>query len=480
MVFFSTYVFIIVYFCYTLGMNFFRILAITGDARLAETLGNAARDLDETTLTSAGTLDSARQALETAEFDLAIVDLGVESSRGIDFVLGMVHSYPAVSLLLVTDKHLREHDRAAIKLGIEGFLVRPVRQDHAFFQIAHIREVRRLREKYERLKEEARQPGTFEGIVGASSEMSRLFHLISRASASSVPVALYGESGTGKELVARAIHSASGRREQPFVAVNPASIPETLLESELYGYVRGAFTGAAAERMGYIEAAQGGTLFLDEIGDLPLSLQGKFLRVLQERTLNRIGSTKPVPVDFRLVTATHRDLMAEVRAGRFREDLFYRIHVFPIFLPPLRARRSDIPLLAEHFLHKYGKELDRPVTGFAPGVYECLMSHGWPGNVRELENVVHRAVAMKGDGTALHLSDFSGLLEGLPVPGPAATASGDGGFGEVKPLKDHVRDYVTWAFRKLGENKARTARLLEIDRTTLYRKLREGGADPGT
>jgi DNA-binding NtrC family response regulator len=385
----------------------------------------------------------------------------------------MVHAQPDVSLLLVTDKHLRDHDRAAIKLGIDGFMVRPVRQDHIYFQIAHIREVRRLRQKYERLREEAQRLGAFHGIVGASSEMNRVFHLITRAAASSVPVALYGESGTGKELVARAIHDGSPRREGPFVAVNPASMPESLLESELYGYVRGAFTGAAAERLGYIESAQGGTLFLDEIGDLPLSIQGKFLRVLQERTLQRIGSSRTIRVDFRLITATHRDLMAEVRKGRFREDLFYRLHVFPVYLPSLRSRPGDIPLLAEHFLKKFARELGHPVTGFAPGVVECLMAYGWPGNVRELENVIHRAVALKADGAVLNMSDLSGIIELAPARASDPAATLDPFPAEVRPLNEHIREYVMWAYRKLNRNKSRTARLLEIDRATLYRKLRQ-------
>ncbi len=455
-------------------MNAFRVLVVVGERRLADTLVGASRELDALSVVVADSLESAREALGTGDFDLAIVDLAVESNRGIDFVLGMVHAYPRVSLLLVTDKHLREYDRAAIKVGIDGFMVRPVRQDHAYFQIAHIREVRRLREKYERLKEDARTSASFEGIVGASGEMARVFRTVSRAASSGAPVALYGESGTGKELVAKAIHAASARRDQPFVAVNPASMPETLLESELYGYVRGAFTGAVAERIGYIEASQGGTLFLDEIGDLPMPQQGKFLRVLQERSLQRIGSTKALNVDFRLITATNRDLMGDVRRGRFREDLFYRIHVFPLYLPPLRARRTDIPLLAEHFLRKYAKELDHPVTGFAPGVYESLMSYSWPGNVRELENVVHRAVAMKSEGSVIGISDLAGFFEEAPAGGaPSPPAVPDA--GDVRPLDEHEREYILWAFRKLGHNKARTARLLEIDRGTLYRKLREAG-----
>jgi two-component system response regulator AtoC len=306
--------------------------------------------------------------------------------------------------------------------------------------------------------------------------MKQVFNLLLRAAGSNAPVAIYGESGTGKELIARAIHNHCASSAGPFISINPSAIPETLLESELFGHMRGAFTGASSDRVGYIEAAHGGTLFLDEIGDLPLSFQGKFLRVLQERVLHRVGSTKRVSVDFRLITATNRDMSEEVRAGRFREDLYYRIHVFPIHVPPLRQRMGDIPLLAEHFLHRYAADLRRSITGFAPGAVERLLNYDWPGNVRELDNVIHRLVAMKPEDSPVSAADLAGLLPRgtrafstssaeADVIGPAQVA--------IKPLDEHVRDYVRWVYESLGRNKARTARLLEIDRTTLYRKIKD-------
>ncbi len=458
-------------------MNLFRLLVVARGERGAQSIQAAAASLEGTSVAVAPSIRQAKESLETAVFDALIVDLAIESGSGIDLVLDARKAHPGLSILVVTDEHLRDYDRDAIRAGVDGFIVRPLRREHVAFQLAHAREVRRLRDEYARLRESAGGAMASEGLVGVGSEMANVFHLVARAGASSVPVALYGESGTGKELVAHAIHRASARRDGPFVAVNPSAIPESLLESELFGYVRGAFTGAGAERVGHVEAAHGGTLFLDEIGDLPVTFQGKFLRVLQHKTIQRVGSSRPVHVDFRLLTATHRDLFAEVRAGRFREDLFYRIHVFPVYLPPLRARRSDIPLLAEHFLRKYSSELDQPLAGFGPGVLEVLMSYTWPGNVRELENVVQRLVAMKGGGSMIELPDLVGLVEGVQPGTPLQRDGAETFTGDVRPLGEVIDDYIAWAYRKLGRNKSRTAQQLKIDRTTLHRRLRRMARD---
>lgn len=471
-------------------MEVFTVLAATNDPELTMKIREAASALPNTSLLTANSFPTASELLQSFLVDLAIVDVAIEEWQGINLVAAIRHAFSGVSIVMVTDKQIRDQDREAIKHGVDGFLVRPILTEHLEFQISHMREMRRLREQVTRLRQEGGPSSGFDGIIGTCKEMRDVFRLVARGSESTVPVAIYGESGTGKELIAQAIHRHSARSEGPFVSVNPSAIPESLLEGELFGHVRGAFTGAATHSIGYFEAANGGTLFLDEIGELPLPLQAKFLRVLQEKRINRIGSTPSIPVDFRLVTATNRDLMAEVKEGRFREDLFYRIHVFPIFMPPLRSRRSDIPILAEHFVRLYARQIGRPSLGFGPGILETLLHYSWPGNVRELENLIHRIVAMKSEGSLIEASDLTGLIDSvtpLTSPQPPATAARPRSASpvpssvfpaEVKPLQQHVAEYVAWAYQVLGQNKARTARLLEIDRTTLYRKLREAGTGP--
>ena len=456
-------------------MELLRSLIVSPDLEVSEKIRIGLTGLEHCTASIVPTLAEAKRTLEQSLVDLIVIDL--EQEDAIDLVLAVRHNLPNVAILAITDMTMRQHDREAIKLGVEGFIVKPVRWEHVQFQAAHVRELQRLREQNLQLRSVVGHTSGFDQILGLSGEMKQVFNLLLRAAGSNAPVAIYGESGTGKELIARAIHNHCASSAGPFISINPSAIPETLLESELFGHMRGAFTGASSDRVGYIEAAHGGTLFLDEIGDLPLSFQGKFLRVLQERVLHRVGSTKRISVDFRLITATNRDMPDEVRAGRFREDLYYRIHVFPIQVPPLRQRVGDIPLLAEHFLHRYAADLRRNITGFAPGAVELLLNYDWPGNVRELDNVIHRLVAMKPEDSPVSATDLTGLLpRGARAFSASSAETGViGGAAQVaiKPLDEHVRDYVRWVYESLGRNKARTARLLEIDRTTLYRKIKD-------
>ena len=307
------------------------------------------------------------------------------------------------------------------------------------------------------------------GIIGKSRGMQQLFRLIGDVAPSEASVLVRGETGTGKELVARALHYASGRAQGPFVMVNCAALSEGLLESELFGHVQGAFTGAVAERRGRFEEASGGTIFLDEIGDVTPAVQVKLLRVLQERTVERVGDNRSLPVDVRVVSATHRDLEALVAAGRFREDLYYRIKVVSLTLPPLRERREDIPLLAEHFLRRL-RGGAAPVAGLAPEALRLLLDHPWPGNVRELENSLEHAHVLSRGRTI--------RPEHLPPEVAAGAGGAARGLTGAPPHSPAERDLLAAALARTGWNRTRAARQLGIDRSTLWRKIREYGLQP--
>jgi two-component system response regulator AtoC len=309
--------------------------------------------------------------------------------------------------------------------------------------------------------------------------MKAVYRLLEKAAAVDATVLVHGETGTGKELAARAIHALSPRRERRFVPVNCGALPGELVESELFGHARGAFTGAAAAKPGLFQEAQGGTIFLDEVGELPLPAQVKLNRVLQEKEIRRVGETQATPVDVRVVTATHRDLREEVRAGRFREDLFYRLNVFAVALPPLRERPEDVPLLATHFLEKHANALRRTLRGFAPDALARLAAHPWPGNVRELENVVERAVAVAA-GEVVEVGDLPpelGAAPGAPaVPAPAAALAALAYKDAVAGARDRVtREYLVALLTEFGGNVTRAAERAGVERESLHRLLRKHG-----
>ena len=331
-------------------------------------------------------------------------------------------------------------------------------------------EIEWMKREVERLRSEVETTYSFDGIVGSSPAMRDVCALMKQAVASDLSVLVRGESGTGKELVAKAIHFNGPRRRRPFLAVNCAAVPETLIESELFGHERGAFTGASARKVGLFEQASGGTLLLDEIGDMPPALQAKLLRVLQEREIRRVGGAADIPVDVRVIAATHQDLEAAMRAGAFRSDLFYRLAVFPIVIPPLRARPDDVKLLADHFLEKHAARLGRPVRGISEAAYRRLARYDWPGNVRELENALCRALVL----------ETTDLLRAahLPGDGPPAPAGGElSAAAGVVPLADLERQAIARAIELADRNLTRAARTLGINRTTLHRKLKRYSGD---
>ena len=370
-----------------------RILVVDDEQSMREFLEIFLRREGYDVVTAAD-VDTAVTHLEADEIDLVITDMQMPEKTGLDLLLAAREVSPETILIVVTAFGTTDSAIAAMKEGAYDYLTKPFKVDELRIVIEKALEKKILSSENRRLRKELRSHSHGRNIIGHSAAMQKVYDLIAQVAETKTNVLVSGESGTGKELVARAIHEQSARNGQPFVAINCGAIPENLLESELFGHVKGAFTGAFQAKQGLFEAASGGTLFLDEIGDLSPPLQVKLLRALQERTIRRVGDTVDRKVDVRIISATNRRLEEEVAAGRFREDVYYRLNVIQLELPPLRDRIEDIPLLAEHFIRVYAEELGKDVKGMDASVYEVLSGYAFPGNVRELENLVERAVAL--------------------------------------------------------------------------------------
>jgi DNA-binding NtrC family response regulator len=356
----------------------------------------------------------------------------------------------------------------AMKHGASDYLTKPAKKDELIRVIERVMRETSLRREISRLRKEVHKEYSFHQILGKSKPMLGLFDLIKRVANSPTNVLITGESGTGKELVAKAIHYNSDRRGAPFVPVNCAAIPEQLLESELFGHMRGAFTDAKMDKRGLFEEAQKGTLFLDEISELPLMLQAKLLRAIQEKEIRRVGATKPVAVDVRVIAATNLNLTEEVKAKHFRDDLYYRLNVIELKLPPLRERREDIPLLVDSFLKKCGLSRGKDVKAVSEAALAMLMDYAWPGNVRELENVIERAVTLSRTERILP-DDLPPVVQGSRGDRRVLDEAAE----RTLPLHEIEKEYIKKILEKLGGNKYQAAQVLGIDRKTLYRKLGE-------
>jgi len=373
------------------------ILVVDDDSSQREELAGFLSDLGAQVREAADGREALDSILRHAP-DLCITDFRMPRMDGGELLREIRRINPEIGVILVTAYGNVEGAVACLKGGAADYLLKPLDLDEVEHIVRKLVEARQLRRENRDLKERLSQVESVPGIVTAGGSMTPVLSMVARVAGSSASVLLHGESGTGKELVARAIHSAGGRSGGPFVAVNAGALSRHLLESELFGHEKGAFTGADRPREGRFQAAEGGTLFLDEIGDLPQELQVKLLRALQERTIERVGSNKPVPVDVRIVAATHRDLALEIREGRFREDLYYRLAVVSVDLPPLRNRKADIPLLVDHFLHKHSADLPGTSPVFSREAMDLLIGYDFPGNVRELENLVRRGMVLaRGD-----------------------------------------------------------------------------------
>jgi len=400
-------------------------------------------------------------------FDLVLTDQRMPDLSGLDLLQRLRAVTPEAAVIVMTAYGTIETAVGAIKAGATDYLSKPINLDELLHRIERVRERQRLLGENRELRAALEERHRVEGIIGDSGRMQEVLSLVRRVAPSDATVLIRGESGTGKELIARAIHHASPRAGGPLVAVNCAALPEGLLESELFGHEKGAFTGAAASRKGRFELADGGSIFLDEIGDLPLHLQVKLLRVLQERQFERVGGTRTIPVDVRVLAATHRNLEALVREGRFRDDLYYRINVVTLLLPPLRERREDLSPLIEHFLTRFAGKNGKTIRGLTREARDALLRYDYPGNVRELENLIERAVVLTRD-EVIGKSD-------LPLTLDEQTAESDAPAGLVAAVEGLERRMMRDALSRAGGVQTRAAELLGISERVLRYKLRKYG-----
>jgi len=441
-----------------------KILVVDDDRNLLELIRMRLESANYEVVTAS----SETEATETAKgkaFDLSIIDLRLEHTDGISLMEDLHLIIPEMPVLILTAHGSIGSAVEAVKRGAYSYLTKPFEPQELFLQIEKALENRVLTSEINRLKTLLREKADFANIVARGEKMQEVLEVVSRIAKTDSTIYIQGESGTGKELIAKAIHLASERSGKSFVAINCAAIPENLLESLLFGHEKGAFTGAVRSTRGLFTQAHEGSIFLDEIGDMTLSIQAKLLRVLQEHQFYPLGSEKPMEVDVRVITASQKDLEDQVRQGLFREDLFYRIHVIPIVLPPLRERKEDIPFLVEHFLKKYSSEMKKQLKGLTPLAMKRLMLHDWPGNVRELENTIEYAVAM----TQQDVIDEDVILQTKPIEASE----------ELKPLREardaFERDYLVHLLQISHGNVSKAAKLAGKYRADFYDLLRKHG-----
>jgi len=447
-----------------------RVLIVDDDEGHAEALGDGL-ELDGHVCTLAGSGSEGIAQLEERTFDAVLTDLVMHDRSGLEVLAEARRLQPQAVVLLVTGHASVETAVEAMQLGAADYLTKPVNLQELRTKLPRAVEAERDRAMNVELRRQLDKRFGFENIIGHSAPMQQLFEMLARVSETHVTVLVLGESGTGKELVAQAIHRNSARKDQPFVAVNCAALAEGLIESELFGHVKGAFTGAVTAKDGRIVYASGGTLFLDEVGDMPLETQAKMLRVLENRTVVPVGGNKEVPVDVRLVAATNRDLASMVKEGTFREDLLFRLQVVTLDLPPLRERTGDIPILIDHLIGEMNREHDRSIEGITPEARTLLVRYPWPGNVRELRNCIENMVVLSR----------STMLEEVDVPHQVAESGRErpattGGYSlQGRSLSEVERDLIAENLRLCDGNREKTAKLLGIGERTLYRKIKEYG-----
>ncbi len=444
-----------------------KVLVVDDDKAMCE--------LIDTTLTLKGysttwcqSANEANELLHDNEFDVVLTDVRMPGTTGLQLCQQISSTRPDIPVIVMTAFGTLDTAVATIRSGAYDFLTKPVELELLTLTIARAVEHRQLKRQIHLLEQQAKTENHFGEMLGESVPMQHLYDQMKRVSSSDASVLITGESGTGKELVARSIHKLSNRAAHPFVAVNCAALSETLLESELFGHVRGAFTDARSERKGLFMEAEGGTLLLDEMGDMPMSMQVKLLRALEEGRIRAVGSDQETQFDVRVLTATHRDLETAVEEGRFRQDLYYRINVIQLHLPPLRSRGLDILMIASHYIDQFAVSSGKKVTGITETAAEKLLSYSWPGNVRELRNVMERALALTRYDSV--------TIEDLPDKirdhrGGTVFIGGDDPT-ELVPLEEIEQRYIEHVLQAVDQNRTQAARILGLDRKTLYRKLK--------
>lgn len=439
------------------------LLIVDDDEHIREVCRSVATE-NGMKVSDVATAEEALELLETCSVDVLLTDLRLPGTSGLDLLKRVSVTHPDVAVIMLTQYGTIDSAVQATRMGAVDYVTKPFRVEELRARLEQVAHSVELKRENRLLREQVRTRPGFGGLIGMSSRMERVYKMIEKVSQREHPVLVLGESGTGKELVARSIHYLGPRKDKPFVPVECSALVPTLVESELFGYARGAFTGAMQSKQGLMESANGGTLFLDEIGEMSLEMQAKLLRALQQKEVKPVGSTERRPIDVRIVAATNRDLEMATRNGSFRQDLYFRLNVVQIKLPPLRERKSDIPLLVTSFLDKFSSECDIP-REMTEDAMRRLMAYDWPGNVRELENAIERAVAL-GSGPYVSVHDLPSSLQYPTSERPPAKE-------EILPLEELERRAILSTLRQNGGDKQAAARTLGIGKTTLYRKLKQ-------
>ena len=437
-----------------------RLLIVDDELSVRDSLGKWFQEEGYDVVTAESASDALTRLAES-KWDAALVDIKMHGTDGIELQKRMHEVDPELIVIMMTGYASVETAVAALKNGAYDYVTKPLDPDEISHLVKKALAHKKTEEENVRLRETVAEVARPEDIVGQSTAMNRVYDAIETVGPTDATVLITGESGTGKELVARAIHHASPRKFHPLVVIHCGALTETLLESELFGHEKGAFTGAQYRKKGKFEIAEGGTVFLDEIGDISLKTQTDLLRVLQEREIVRVGSNQPIKVDFRCVAATNKDLEKTIEEGKFRPDLFYRLNVFRIELPPLRERRDDIPILVNHFVHKFSQQMNKKISRVSPGAMNLLQQQPWAGNVRELENAIERAMVVAQE-PEIRESDFVFKIAAAPN-------------GTPKSLEEIERAHILHTLEAVKWNQTRAAEILQIDRVTLHHKLKKYG-----